>query len=308
MASRRLRQFAKEKNWIIENGCVYGVVNEYQITVIDGNGFKALYVPLPSVSSEKKTLILDYLKQNKKSLKLGTFEFDNDVLVMKINEFFKSASIEVMDNLIQEVTKFLVINNITNQYCCIICGQGDAFLSAYLNNISYRFHEQCYTDVANELHEAEDEMSSECKNYFLGTIGALIGGLFCTIPFVLVQVYLNKSIEWLAFFVGIGSFKAYSIFKGKIGRLTRWIVGIATLASIVIAQVGLVILDLVKLKVPLSIDYFDMLMKNKIFMGSLKGKLLAGLIMAALGYLSLFLQLRGDAKSMLPSSKKGSSY
>lgn len=78
-------------------------------------------------------------------------------------------------------------------------------------------------------------MEEKERGYLTGIIGALIGGLIATIPWILCYVYANMIYSLLAIIVAIASLKGYELFKGKIDKKLPIIIAITSLLSITIA-------------------------------------------------------------------------
>ena len=74
----------------------------------------------------------------------------------------------------------------------------------------------------------------ENKNYILGIIGGLLGGVLASIPWLLMYVYGNMILSFLAFIIAIGVLKGYQLFKGKVDEKLPKIVIILSLISITI--------------------------------------------------------------------------
>lgn len=74
----------------------------------------------------------------------------------------------------------------------------------------------------------------ENKNYITGIIGGLLGGLIAAIPWLLMYVYGNMILSFLAFIIAIGVLKGYQLFKGKTDEKLPKIVTIISLISITI--------------------------------------------------------------------------
>jgi hypothetical protein len=237
-------------------------------------------------------------------LKISESLFDNAVLMIKFNESFKSAKVVDMNNLLIELTKFLKDKDIKGKECCIFCGNDNADQTVYIDNILYSAHNECYSHKVAVVEEAEMEYKTEDKNYFIGFIGALVGGVVSSIPWILVQVYFNRIASVLALFIGIGTLKSYYLFKGRLGRATRWIVTLCTLCSVVFAQFVTIAIDMFKSNIPLQYSYFVEVMKVPEVSHSFKANLGISLFMAFLGIIGLFLNLKGDAKSVMPTIER----
>ncbi|GAA0177095.1 hypothetical protein SH2C18_03820 [Clostridium sediminicola] len=304
MAFPRLKQFASKMGWRIEKGIAYGEENGYLFTLIDGPGFKMFLTPLPSVTEEIKNEILDYLNENKKELQIHEFLFDDDVLAVKLKESFKSASVEVMNNLVSELTNFLKSKGVNGKGCCIFCGIDNAEQTVYIDNLMFSAHDECYSREVAAMDEAAKEYDEEDKNYGSGIIGALLGGIVSSIPWVISQVYFESMAVVFAILISLGSLKAYYLFKGELGRATKWIVAFSTLFSVVLAQFGVMAIIFIKYKIPVEYESFVRLFKDPEMANIFKVNLRLGLFMASLGIIRLFFELKGDAKSFLPTMEK----
>lgn len=76
------------------------------------------------------------------------------------------------------------------------------------------------------------------KSYLKGLIGALIGGIIGSIPWVALSVFNNTMYAILTVLIGLGAVKGYQILNGKISKLTPWLIGavcliVMTLSSFV---------------------------------------------------------------------------
>lgn len=142
------------------------------------------------------------------------------------------------------------------------------------------------------------QFTNEKKNYLLGFCGALIGAIICTIPWILVQVFANRIAAVLALIIGLGSYKTYKFFKGKLGPLTKWIVAFCTIISVFLAQAGTIITVLIQSNIPVTYTNWKILMQQPGFIKILRSNILLGSFIALLGTLPLFLQLKGNSKNL----------
>lgn len=78
-------------------------------------------------------------------------------------------------------------------------------------------------------------MEKKDNGYLIGTIGAIIGGLVGTIPWVLCYVYANMMYSILALLIGIGAFKGYEILKGKMGKPVPVIITVVSIVCVTLA-------------------------------------------------------------------------
>lgn len=73
------------------------------------------------------------------------------------------------------------------------------------------------------------------KSYAIGTLGAIIGGLLATLPWVLCYVYGEMILSALAIIIAIGAFKGYELFKGKMDKAVPVIIGVTSILCVTFA-------------------------------------------------------------------------
>ncbi|MBL4930923.1 hypothetical protein [Clostridium paridis] len=305
MALSKLKEFASQKGWKFEKNIASGEENNYLFTVISGQGVKIFICPLPSISEESKNQVLNHLTNNKKLLKISSFLFDHDVLIIKFKENYRRTKIETMNNLLLELTNLLNSLGIKGKECCIFCGHDNANETIYFENIMYSAHSECYTQEVQMLQTAAKEYESEDKNYFRGTIGALIGGIIISILWSLAQMYLDDSLAAIfSIFLSFGLLKSYYFFKGKLGTATRWIIAACTFISVIISQ--LMVVEIMMLQHGTTIEYSDLKglfgISGLAAMFRLNVKL--SLFIAFIGFLIFIFPIKGDTKSVLPRIEK----
>jgi hypothetical protein len=304
MVFKRLKQLANKKGWNIEKNCIYGEENGYLFTLFDGNGFKAIVTPLPRIEDQAKQRVLSFLGENKKRIKIWKYGFDNNVLAVKFHESFRNTKLEVIEELIQTMTEFLKTQEIPGKNYCIICGQDQANQIVNIGNIYYDIHDGCCTTFENEVESAKRQFDSEEKNYFLGFLGAMLGGLIASIPWIVVQIAFSKIAAVCAYLIGFGATKAYFLCKGRFGSLTKWLISLVVIFTVILAQFMIISFELLKAGIALTYRNYQLLFNNQ-EMTTVFGKNLSlALFMALLGILPLFFELKGTAKNFFPKIKR----
>lgn len=79
-------------------------------------------------------------------------------------------------------------------------------------------------------------MKYEDNGYLSGIIGALIGGIIATIPWLIVYFCLNYMIAVLAIFIAMGALKGYKVARGKVDKKLPWIICIVSLIAMSFAM------------------------------------------------------------------------
>ena len=69
------------------------------------------------------------------------------------------------------------------------------------------------------------------KNNALGILGAIIGAILFSIPWIIAYVYLNYILSLLAMVIAFGSFYFYKLFGGEVTKKTSIVVTISSLLS-----------------------------------------------------------------------------
>lgn len=300
---KKLKEFADAKGWTINKKNISGEVNGYLFTATDSQGFVYFLAPMPGLLDTYKGEILGHLKTNKKRLNLVESRFSNDTLILKVKENLRTK-IESYDMLLNEVINYFESKGLQNKNNCIFCGKPDALTRVYIDDVCYKAHDDCYHHACNEVSEATEAYNEENKNYFPGFVGALIGGLICSIPWILVEVFANRIAAVLALLIGIGSYKAYTLCRGKLGPLTRWIVAFCSIVCVFFAEASTVVIEMMQNHVPVTSDNIELLFQHDEFVSAIRHNLILGLIMVFIALVPIFKSLNGNAKNVMPKIEK----
>lgn len=73
------------------------------------------------------------------------------------------------------------------------------------------------------------------KNYITGIIGALVGGLVASIPWILMYVYGEMILSLLAIIIAMGALKGYQLLKGKIDEKLPIIIIVVSVVCVTIS-------------------------------------------------------------------------
>lgn len=125
---------------------------------------------------------------------------------------------------------------------------------------------------------------SEQKNYFTGIIGAFLGGLVFTIPWILLYVYANMIYSLLAVLVAIGSLLGYQLFKGKVDKKLPIIITVISLLAITIATLVIIpILLLLKENIIATIPNIKLLYSESSFLSAIMRDYAMSIVFTILG-------------------------
>lgn len=132
--------------------------------------------------------------------------------------------------------------------------------------------------------EEENAIKTKQGSYVTGIIGAIIGGLIATIPWVLAYVYGGMMLSILATLIAAGEFYGYKICKGRVNKALPIILMI--LAIIIVSVATLVIIPgalIQKEGISVSVQNIQRLYENKEFSTALMGDFAISVIFTILG-------------------------
>ena len=136
-------------------------------------------------------------------------------------------------------------------------------------------------------------MEEKQKGYLLGIVGALIGGLIGTIPWIILYVYANMVYSLLAFIVAMAALKGYELFKGKVDKKLPYIIGAISIICITIATLVIIPnLLLVKEIGTTSLANFKLLYADSEFAGAIIGDYIMSLLFTILGISGVFASIK----------------
>ncbi len=80
----------------------------------------------------------------------------------------------------------------------------------------------------------------EKNNFTMGVLGAFLGGMIATLPWILCYVYANMMYSVFTIIVGMGALKGYQIMKGKVDKKLPFIIGIVSFICITLATLVII--------------------------------------------------------------------
>lgn len=132
--------------------------------------------------------------------------------------------------------------------------------------------------------EDENVIKTKQGSYLTGIIGAIIGGLIATIPWVLAYVYGGMMLSILAALIAAGEFYGYKICKGKINKSLPAIIMI--LAIIIVTITTLLIIPgllIQKEGINVSLTNIQRLYQNEEFATAIMKDFVISIIFTILG-------------------------
>lgn len=122
------------------------------------------------------------------------------------------------------------------------------------------------------------------KSYAKGILGAILGGLVASLPWILAYVYGNMIIAALAIIIAIGALKGYQILNGKVDKKLPIIIAIVSLLCVTISTLVIIpLLLLLKEGVGASLTNLELLYSDSEFFAALMGDYIISVLFTILG-------------------------
>lgn len=237
MVGTAIKKFAKEKEWTIKNGISFGIYRGYMMSMQEGAGWKSLSIAARFENDDALNSAYELLNDKKimKEYRITDSTItpssviisflDNPGTMKKILEFMESFC-DGLDSFCAKGVNY-----------CSSCGQefnSSSAVPAVMNDVVYLLHESCMDKDDETMQHLKDEKAKDGST-LLGLIGALAGALLGAIPWA-VASYFGWFVSWFGFLIGIASQKGYELLKGKESRAKGFVIIVATVIGIIIAE------------------------------------------------------------------------
>lgn len=124
MISTQLIKLAQQQNWqtLPAEDSVYGLYNGYRFTVMEGKGFKAIFVSEAGITPENLAALQGWLVDNTRQLKLRNFELADNFLCVRLQESWRIRSAEQIEWFLAQLSGMLSQFELPAD-ACAICGE-----------------------------------------------------------------------------------------------------------------------------------------------------------------------------------------
>ena len=275
----KAKKIAKELDWHKTKDGVFGIYKNYFFNVSDASlfsnpQFKFVIATTDILTEEQKALLKFELNANKKNLKFSTFEITENSIFFQFIENLTFTKLKTVYSLFDFLVELFKKLNISEQNKCHNCSSKENNKYYEINDLGIILCSSCFHQTEKSYFKIENEIQSEQKNYLTGFIGALLFSIPGIIAWVLVAIYLERLASGMAIIIGLLGIKGYEYFKGKQGNLTKYLIALTNIISIVIANVITVLAMLMNegLTINKSINEFqtneiakDLFYKNTMF-------------------------------------------
>jgi hypothetical protein len=130
-----------------------------------------------------------------------------------------------------------------------------------------------------------------------GIVGGIIGGIIASIPWILLAVYLNIIVAYLAFLIGLGVNYGYRLLGGKVNKALPFIVAIVSVAIIIIVTAAVIpLFQLWKDGFGFDLYYLNILYRNSQFVNEVLMNTGIGVVFTFLGIYGLLKNISHETK------------
>lgn len=275
----KAKKIATELGWHKTKDGVFGIYKDYFFNVSDANLFsnpqyKFVIASTDILTEEQKIKLKSELDTNKKNLKFSTFEINDNSINFQFIENLTYTKIKTVYSLLDFLIELFKKLNISEQNKCHNCTSKENNKFYEINDFGIILCSSCFHETEKSYLKIENEIISEQKNYLTGFLGATVFSIPGIIAWVLVAIYLERLASGMAIIIALLGIKGYEYFKGKQGNLTKYIIVVTNIISILIANVVTVFVMLLNegLTISQSITEFqtneiakDLFYKNTMF-------------------------------------------
>lgn len=136
------------------------------------------------------------------------------------------------------------------------------------------------------------------KSYAKGILGAIIGGLVASLPWILAYVYGNMIIAALAIIIAMGALKGYQLLNGKVDKKLPIIIAIVSLLCVTVSTLLIIpLLLLLKEGVGASLTNLETLYNNSEFFSALMGDYVISVLFTILGMSGVIKSIKNEIEN-----------
>jgi hypothetical protein len=162
-----------------------------------------------------------------------TYKFEAGTLIVTKRKSIRALTSMELETILAQLTE--ILEQADAKPACMNCQIEGFHPYANLNGSVVAICPECYNAVQEGILQAHQEYQESESNYGLGAIGAFLGGLAGSIVWVIIGLFgYVASIS--GFVIVMASAKGYSFFRGKMNKTALFIIFVASLMALVIAQ------------------------------------------------------------------------
>lgn len=159
-------------------------------------------------------------------------------------------------DLIQAIALILQQAGITPCTQCVFCVNDATNTFATINGVRVAAHQDCKVKAIDEATAQNAQKDDRDPEVLKGTVGALFGAILGSIPWILIDWFIGGYAAVVAILIGMSALYFYQKFGGRVIKLTRLIIILATLFGVLFANFMIATLLLVTNDALLVIDNY----------------------------------------------------
>lgn len=294
MPTKELQKWAGQLGWKEEKAFIWGSHNGFLFSIKQLDKGKQYETFLTGLSDEQADRLVYNLKPRKSEHHAKTVILNGKFLTLIMDDDIRASKREqMMLDLLSVVSAALQEAGVPVNTCSE-CHTGCSS-TAFINNMPVCICDACYQKLEQQLYREEQEFEQADKYYGRGIIGAILGAMVGTIPWIIVA-YFGYLAAILGFLIGQASLKGYKLLGGVVSKATKWIILASIIIGLVFAQFVELLLIMAQNDIPLTAPMFSALLLFPGMLGAIGKDMLMSLFMAGLGIWPLFSDIRKKEK------------
>lgn len=228
--------FFTEQGFEIDGNGAYKVVRDYQVAACSkwtGYGTLIVFKMFSNLANSQQEALKEYLKTNKKELKISSWEVDAFGVQICMGNFLNVKAIHAVDRITEEMVR---LEAKTKEYCPITGEIAENQKRINFQGFPLSINEASAQAIEEEIRRAEEEYQNSPNNYAKGIVGAIAGGAIGAVVWVVVGALLGLVSGWIAFLIAFLAGKGYDKMKGKANYTKIIVSSVVTLAYVVISM------------------------------------------------------------------------
>jgi len=153
--SKKLRNFAQRNDWLISGEYIYGEESGFLFTGMDSKKEKTFITPVPGITPDQESELLEILKKNENTMKLSAFEITDDFLSIRVKDSM-SIKPEDIEFILALLTGALQEVNIVAANRCQECKELDTHTTNFIYDLYCYMHDDCA-----KIYENDSAVSGE---------------------------------------------------------------------------------------------------------------------------------------------------
>lgn len=296
-----VKQIAKQLDWPIDKNSTNGTMFGYDLALIqhvnvmaNNPAYKQLVVSYEAIEQSQAELLLSFIKENQKELRIREYKVERDFINIIVNENFKGLNHDRLEEVMNKLSEGFKKSSIVPQSSCIYCNEDSNGENVVINKIFVKAHKQCHEDATKKYEEAKKEVNNGDANYPMGVLGAVFGGVIGAIPWILVEWFIGLFAAILSVLIGYSAFYFYKKFGGVVTDKTKWIIVTVTVLGIFFTQLIIATLILINAGAAIIFDNYVVLYTDPELAPIMLESLGFAVVLGGLGLFSVYRKVKSE--------------